>query len=272
MAPAGRDEHGYIRGIAIYVERFDLREGTRFGAHVHDVHQIVWTGSGVVAVGIGARTWVLPPTLALWVPAGVEHSTSITRSGAMRGIYVRTATFPERWREPVVVAVSGLVRELLDFLADLGRRGPVRDRAEALLMDLLEPVSTVALTLPMPDDARARQVAQGTLDHPADARSLTEWGRRVGASARTLTRLFVAETGLTFAQWRTNARLQVALTALAAGRPIAAVAREAGYSSPSAFVAAFRRVTGHTPGAYFAAATERPGVAAGDKPAGSAVS
>jgi AraC-like DNA-binding protein len=120
------------------------------------------------------------------------------------------------------------------------------------------PKPSVAMTtidLRLPDDDRARQVALTLLDHPADKRTLPEWGREVGASARTLARGFLAGTGIPFGRWRTLLRLQAALPALAAGEPVSTVARRAGYDTASAFAAAFRRETGSTPAAYFAAST-----------------
>jgi AraC-like DNA-binding protein len=89
------------------------------------------------------------------------------------------------------------------------------------------------------------------LANPADKRTLAEWGREAGASERTLARAFLAGTGIPFGRWRTLLRLQAALPALAAGVPVSAVARQAGYDTASAFVAAFRRETGLTPAAYF---------------------
>lgn len=86
---------------------------------------------------------------------------------------------------------------------------------------------------------------------PADGRTLAEWGREVGASARTLARAFMADTGLPFGRWRARLRLQAAIAALAAGEPVGNVARHVGYESSSAFVAAFRRETGMTPAMYF---------------------
>lgn len=74
----------------------------------------------------------------------------------------------------------------------------------------------------------------------------------MGASARTLARAFAAETGLTFQQWRTHARLRAALPMLAHNAPLESVAHRVGYRSASAFVAAFRREVGATPGDYFA--------------------
>lgn len=61
------------------------------------------------------------------------------------------------------------------------------------------------------------------------------------------------ETGLSFTDWRTQIRLIAALPLLADGVAVATVARQVGYANPSAFIAAFRRVFGVTPRAYFAA-------------------
>jgi AraC-like DNA-binding protein len=115
----------------------------------------------------------------------------------------------------------------------------------------MTPLPVAAISVPMPADDRARRVAEALATDPGDQRTLAAWGRDVGASARTLARLFVAGTGMTFGRWRTSARLAAALPLLAAGTGTAAVARRVGYASPSAFVAAFRREVGTTPGEYF---------------------
>jgi AraC-like DNA-binding protein len=126
-----------------------------------------------------------------------------------------------------------------------------RSHAEAVLVDLVEPVEMTTIEVRMPADDRALSVASALRADPADDRTLAEWGRQVGASERTLAREFLAGTGMTFGRWRTLLRLQASLPGLAAGLPVSAVARRAGYESDSAFVAAFRRETGMTPGAYF---------------------
>src|SRR5207248_1446899 len=119
------------------------------------------------------------------------------------------------------------------------------------LTDLLQPVAMATIDLRLPGDGRAREVALALRDCPADKRTLSEWGRQVGASERTLARGFHQGTGVPFGRWRTLLRLQAALPALAAGHPVATVARRVGYDTPSGFVAAFRRETGLTPGSYF---------------------
>ena len=118
-------------------------------------------------------------------------------------------------------------------------------------MDLLQPVAMTTIDVRKPADEPARRVADQLAADPADSRTLADWGREVGASERTLARAFLAGTGISFGRWRTRLRLQAALSELAAGEPVANVARHVGYESDSAFVQAFRRETGITPAMFF---------------------
>ncbi|WP_412674518.1 helix-turn-helix transcriptional regulator [Aneurinibacillus aneurinilyticus] len=70
-------------------------------------------------------------------------------------------------------------------------------------------------------------------------------------------RLILAETGLTFAQWRQQARLTHALEMLARGDSVAMIADALGYSSPSSFIAMFRRAFRDSPGRYLATRQEK---------------
>jgi len=250
--PAG--EELLVSANAIALERFDMAPGEEFARHVHDEHQLAWASDGVLMVDVGDRCWVLPPHLALWIPAGTWHATVAVRESVLQGIYVDAARSPIGWDAVTVVAMSPLARHLVEHLAgDLA--DAERTRAEAVLADVLRPVGGSSVELPMPRDVRARRIAELLLADPADRRGLEELGRQVGGSARTLLRLFLAETGMTFSEWRVHARLQAAVPLLAEGMPVARVADRVGYATPSAFVAAFRRVTGRTPAAYFARRT-----------------
>ena len=231
---------------------FDLPAGTWFPWHRHDLQQLVWSARGVVAVKSGDAGWVLPPTRALWVPAGVRHRTGALGRAALRGIYADPARSPVSWPAPRVVAVRPLLGELLEYLTGDGVAAGARLRAEAVAFDLLEPFDVAPIVVPSPSDPRARDVEAAVLADPADPRNLAEFGRDVGASERTLARLFVRECRMPFGAWRTQVRLRAALPLLAQGTPLETVAHRVGYSSASAFVAAFRRAVGVTPGAYFA--------------------
>jgi AraC-like DNA-binding protein len=229
-----------------------MTAGSTFDWHTHPDHQLAWAASGVLTVVTDAATWVLPPTRALWIPAGLPHETRSSGIATMRSAYVRPHHWAIDWSAPTPVAASPLLAELIGYLAGNALSADQRARAESVLVDLLEPMHLATIEVRLPAGGPARQVASALASNPADRRTLDDWGRQVGASGRTLARAFVAGSGLTFGRWRALIRLQAALPALAAGDPVAAVARRVGYETTSAFVAAFRRETGTTPAAYFA--------------------
>jgi AraC-like DNA-binding protein len=225
-------------------------DGFELGAHAHDWGQLLYAIEGVMLVESSAGTWVVPPHRAVWLPAGTEHRVTMRGSVAMRTVYLE-----RRMRVPLdgacVVDVPPLLRELVAYVAGRGKLDV--DKAHdarlcGLLVDLLAQVPTVPVELPMPRDARAERVARAVRANPAKD-PLT----RAGASRRTIERLFVAETGMTFGRWRQQARLVHALCLLAAGHSVTAVALEVGYSAPSAFVAMFKSALGTTPGRFFTA-------------------
>lgn len=197
-------------------------------------------------------TWVLPRSRALWIPARLPHTVGVAVAATMYSLYFRPAATSIDWDRPTVVSVSPLLGELIVHLTRTDPRGAARHRAEAVVVDLLQPLAIAPLHTPTPVDERARFVADALTATPDDPRTLMEWGHAAGASERTLSRLFVRETGLSFTDWRTQIRLIAALPLLADGISVAAAARHVGYANPSAFIAAFRRVFDVTPRAYFA--------------------
>ncbi|WP_250609106.1 AraC family transcriptional regulator [Frankia sp. AgKG'84/4] len=216
------------------------------------MHQLVWARRGVLTVHLGSQVWFLPPTLALWIPAGLAHATSGTAQTWMRSPYFLPPCCPIRWSTATLIAVGPLLDALLDHLVTPGLPPAERARAESVLFDQVHPLDAGALPLPMPTDPRALRVAEALVADPTDARTVQRWAADVALSPRTLRRMFAAQTGLPFEQWRRHARLRAAMPALAAGLPVSAAARRAGYATPSAFVAAFHRTVGMPPATYFA--------------------
>jgi AraC-like DNA-binding protein/quercetin dioxygenase-like cupin family protein len=254
VSRAGQDADGEDTGAAVFVATFPMPAGTRFDWHTHEDHQLAWAATGVLTVLTGevdGSTWVLPPTRALWIPAGLPHETASDGRATMRSLYIRPSLSPVTWEDPTPVAASPLLAELIGYLGEPGLPAGHRAHAEVLLADLLTPVPVTTIQVPLPSASTARRVAEALRADPADRRTLREWGRAVGASERTLARAFAAEAGVPFGRWRTRLRLQAALSMLAAGQPVSRVAGRVGYDTPSAFVAAFRRETGQTPGSFF---------------------
>lgn len=234
----------------ISVVTFPMPPGLVFDWHAHADHQLAWAASGVLTVRTESCAWVLPPTRALWIPAGVRHETLTEGAATMRSGYVRASTCRVEWTDCTPVVATPLLAELIGFLEDPGLADEVRAHALETLTDILVPASTTSVDVRMPVEERAKRVAEALADEPADSRTLAQWGNAVGASGRTLARAFAAETGVTFGRWRSLLRVRVAMDALAAGSPVANAAALVGYESPSAFVAAFRRETGLTPAAF----------------------
>jgi AraC-like DNA-binding protein len=236
---------------AVRVGTFPLAAGGGFERHSHDQHQVAWAPRGVLTVATDAGTWVLPPTRALWLPSGAPHQVQAVGATVFRPLYLEPAPCPIRWPEPAPIVVAPVLAALIDHLGHADLEPDQRGRAESVLYDLFRPAGQASIEVPWPVDPRARAVADALAADPADPRGLAAWGRHVGASARTLARAFQSDTGLGFQRWRTTLRLRAALPHLALGETIATAASRAGYQTPSAFVAAFRRETGVTPGAYF---------------------
>ncbi|MDT0548414.1 MULTISPECIES: AraC family transcriptional regulator [Streptomyces] len=236
---------------AIVVGKFPLLSGEWISAHSHpEHHMLAWTRRGVLGVAVDDTYWVLPPTRALWVPAGVVHRAGATREAVLCSVYVAQARCGLDWTEPMPVGVDGLLAHLITYLGREDLADDARLRAEAVLPDLLRPLPALPIDVPRPVDDRVRAVADALLADPSDRRGLEAHARAAGVSRRTLTRLFVQDTGMSFDRWRTHARLRAALPLLAEGRPVSRVAHAVGYATPSAFLAAFRRTVGTSPKRY----------------------
>ncbi|MFI1916835.1 helix-turn-helix domain-containing protein [Nocardia sp. NPDC020380] len=168
------------------------------------------------------------------------------------GIFLDPVRTPVDFPAPTMLRVSPLLHELFDHLTRHHPTAPQRQRAEAVVFDLLEPVDIVPLGARVPEDPRARLVAELLLTDPADPRTLEQFAAAAAIAPRTLARAFRAGTGITFGHWRTQLRLAASLPFLASGLPISRIAARVGYATPSAYVAAFHREVGLSPGRYFA--------------------
>ncbi|MEV5708306.1 helix-turn-helix transcriptional regulator [Actinoallomurus sp. NPDC052274] len=241
------------------VSRLDLEGSTRRALppssridwHDHARHQLIYPSRGVLEVSTAAGTWVVPPHRAVWIPATVAHSHRAHGPTEMRTLLFEPEVNPLRLDEPTVLAVTPLMREVIVALTDdTGLTDPQRRNLQAVALDQLCRVESLALRLPSPADPRLRDLTGILTDDPADRRTLAELGRAVGASERTLSRLFREQTGMTFPQWRAQLRLHHSLTLLATGASVTEVATASGFRSPSAFIEVFRHAFGVTPGRY----------------------
>jgi AraC-like DNA-binding protein len=254
LSAAHHDSYGEEIDRPVVVRASEYPDGFRSGSHWHARAQLVYACAGVVKVTAKQGAWVVPQHRGVWIPALTEHQIESAGAFSMRSLYVRDDSSLGLSADCGVVGVSPLLRELILAAAEApqlydvdGRDGQVMD----LILNEVRSLPMVPLHLPEPTDSRLRQITAALRQDPADTRTLESWGRLAGASPRTLARLFLAETGMTFRQWQQQARLLDGLMRLAQGEPVTSVALEVGYENPSAFIAMFRRALGVTPGRYF---------------------
>jgi AraC-like DNA-binding protein/quercetin dioxygenase-like cupin family protein len=241
-------------GAVLKLWHYRVLAGYRDDPHAHPWHQLAWSPTGVLTVEAADRWWVVPPSIAFWVPATVRHAVGATSDAVLHHLTFypdaddRLLAAP--YDRPLPITMTTLMREVLEHLANphLSRRS--RQSAGEVFIDAMNPAGDAPLELLLPRDSRALRIAEQILNHPGDDRSVEQLGRDCGASRRTVHRYFQTETGLTFAEWRNRARINASLPHLANGTPINVTAQHVGYRNTSAFIASFKRHIGITPGAY----------------------
>jgi len=201
---------------------------------------------------------VVPADRVAWTPAGFTHCHRAHGDTDMRIVFLAPSLARLIPGHPAVFLTSGLAREVL--LALTGSRNYdaavpgysrfARSRLLRVLVDELHEAQEQPLQLPEPQDDRLRALSRALQENPADNAPLAEHGRAIGASARTLSRLFRSELGMTFYEWRTQLRIYHALVLLAEGRDTTRTAYACGWANPSSFIAAFTSIVGTTPGRY----------------------
>ncbi len=234
--------------IAVMAKSF--ADGFSIPLHKHDRVQLLYAVSGVMRLRTQQDAWIVPPDGAAYIPAGLPHSVSMHGNVDMRTLYIDPLAVREHPQGLNVVAVPGLLKELILALGDEPvAYGP--DSRGSLIAQLIEQeihlAQALSLHVPLPRDARLQKVCAELLADPSDRRTLDGWSEVAGASARTLARLFERDLGMSFIQWRQRVRFQSALEALSQGVPVSVVAKQHGYRSPSAFSAAFGKAMGHAP-------------------------
>ena len=241
-------------GFLIVAGASTYPDGFRLERHRHDDSgQLTFCIRGVMRVASDDVAWLSPPTRAIWLPPGAPHEIVMHGEVAARFLYLTpelAAPLPDL---PQVLEVAPLLRELILHVLKirmLQAVEPAHARLADFVVDLLREARPVDLGLPLPRDRRGRALAERLQRTPADAANLGELARGAGASLRTLQRLFPAETGLTLEAWRQKARLLAGVASLSAGAPVTVTAAACGYDSPSAFITAFKRQFGVTPGRY----------------------
>jgi AraC-like DNA-binding protein len=252
-ARAGRTSHLWPSG-GVHL----WPSGGTSSADSHPRGHLVYAASGVLSVHTERGTSIVPANRVAWTPAGFTHHHRAHGHTDMRIVFLPASLARLVPGHPAVFLASDLAREILLTLTGPGNYDRVarvydrsaRARLHRVLVDELHEAHEQPLQLPEPHDDRLQAIARMLYEKPADNTSLAELGRTIGASARTLSRLFHNELGMTFYEWRTQLRIYHALVLLADGHDTTHVAHACGWANPSSFIAAFTNIIGTTPGRH----------------------
>jgi AraC-like DNA-binding protein len=242
------------RQSAITSHTRDYPSGHVVAEHFHDRDQLVYASRGVMTVSTRDGTWVVPPHRAVWIPAEIPHTITMSGVVAMRTLYLKPRLAKGPPRDCCVINVSALLKELILHtctVRTLNTSVKWQAHLAAVILHQLQAVHTVPLQLPHLADPRLVRIAEILMRDPCDSRTLAQLCKETGAGKRSVERLFQQEIGMTFAKWRQQLRLMQGMRLLAEGAKVTHAALESGYGTASAFTSMFRKALGVTPHSYF---------------------
>jgi AraC-like DNA-binding protein len=227
--------------------------GLRIEPHAHAWAQVLYAVAGVMWVEVGREALVVPPQRAVWLPPGTVHSIHMMSAVEMRNLYLHERNIQHLSKHGDVFEINGLLRELITTIAERERERDDDYLTAAYRLAALELTHakrySLRIALPDKSDRRLDVLCRAVIDNPSTDVSFEQHAAAVGASVRTLSRLFTRDLGLGFAEWRRQVQLAIALSKLAEGQPVSSVARSLGYL-PSSFSDMFRRELGTAPSGF----------------------
>jgi AraC-like DNA-binding protein/quercetin dioxygenase-like cupin family protein len=241
-------------GDGVHLVANHYRKGTRLDPHHHREAQLVYAARGTMQVTTPKGRWLVPPDRAVWVPARFVHAIDVLADIEMRMLYFDLAWLKRERHgagltSEFVVKVSPLLHQAILSLFDKDNAPERIGLLIKLVMLELRRAEDSATFIPLPQEPRCRRAADIVLAAPAVLHDIETLAQKVGTSARTLSRLFAAETQLSFKSWCQRARIAAAIQKLSvdANVSVKQLAADLGYASVPAFSHAFRQVTGKTP-------------------------
>ena len=262
MRQATITEYDPPRGVLISTLAYEYPRGFHVNEHAHGSDQLIYAIRGVMHVMAGQSVWLIPPHFGLWIPARTHHSINMPEAVSMRTLYMRRGIAPRLPGCCTVFHITPLLRELIVEtvrMKELRARHRLHCAIRDVLVAQLESASPMPTTVTIPQDARARAIADAVMNHPAERRSLAILCAAAGTSVRTIERVFQREVGSDFEFWRRQVRLMKAVELLVSGRSVKETSFALGYRQPTAFVEMFRGILGTTPGAWIRTLPGAPG-------------
>lgn len=217
--------------------------------HEHPAGQLYWLSHGMMVIETARAQWTVTSGTLGWFAAGQHHRAWVPGRAQGHSLYLTPESGAPFAPDCAIYGADAFMLALLTRLCRATSAGHQRHLVSVLGYELAHSPQ-LPLQLRLPLDRRARNVAEELLKNPASGLSQSELAQRWGLSVRNLSRLFQQQTGLSFSQWRQQAKVVTSLQWVQAGRPIGEVAALSGYGNISAYIEAFRQRFGRTPGQF----------------------
>ena len=221
--------------------------------HQHPWGQLAYASRGIMKVEVPGASFIIPPERALWLPRFTPHIVSTRYGLSFRSLYIDNKWSQSLPEETTSIDIDSLLRELILEVTKWPEDYELSDSNNSfikVLINRIESAASAPLFLNMPNDKRLLKITSTLSKSPGDSTSLETWSKTIGATPRTLNRLFQKQTNMGFVEWRQRLRLLYSLEKIERGENIAGVASELGYESSSAFISMFKKHLGISPKKY----------------------
>ncbi|MCG9552918.1 helix-turn-helix transcriptional regulator [Vibrio sp. Isolate31] len=222
--------------------------------HRHHKGQLVYAKSGTGEIQLEGYSHVLLPNQMVWIPGGVMHQVILNHDVNFRAIYLDHTRFPQLSSQFDTFFVSQLLAEVIETICSSSFHTDWMAGTEFHLQSILIKEMHRSATTPQwpafPKDKRLRDNLLKYYEQGHMLPRLNELAVHFGASERTLYRMFVQDTGMSYQKWRQRIRLILAIDMLATNKSITEIAHHLEFSTTSAFITFFKSYQNITPNKY----------------------
>lgn len=231
-------------GIAAYLENHDSK------THYHRKGQFLFSKSGHLNLTIDRKTFSLNSNYVTWIPPYIEHSVRIYQGAAYRSIYIDSALCRDLPKNFSIYSASDLLAALIDRICmACFDNTPVKEsyiHLKNIFFNEVQLLSLIHLNfIQYPEDRRL-----SCLKSIQQMPTLHQLAHKVGACEKTISRIFMKETGMNYSSWKKDWLIYHATTMLYQQATIADIAYKLGFSSTSSFTTFFKKQLGYTPLEY----------------------
>ncbi|SHO59327.1 AraC family transcriptional regulator [Vibrio quintilis] len=239
----------------VHAIRHTYQHGITEPEHQHQVIQLLHILNGVIRVYMQGTCRVIPPSRGLLIPAGVPHRLVAVGGVDVRALFIDPLARADVIHEPGIFQVSPLLRELINTASEFAGEidaGSREERIHELILDELRLIHLTGFNVAMPASQALKQFCERIAAHPERPWELADVAASLNVSARTISRKFHAETGMSFGEWLRRFRLLRSMELMASGYSVTDAAIAVGYDSHSSFSLMFKQRVGMSPKSFVA--------------------